>query len=100
MSSAEEFVNVFLEAYLLGENNHWVAEKLGLSRQAVGQKATSYRRRGIKLPVLKRQFHTGSKIDVASLNKLIDLQLDKPSNLTEGANAQDDDRLAELREME
>jgi hypothetical protein len=54
--SAEQFVKTWLEAKLQDQNASWVAQQLGISRQAVIARAGRMRARGHDLPELPSYF--------------------------------------------
>lgn len=67
----KQFVELWIEAYNTNQTLDWVATKLGVSRQAVIQKAGYMRARGVELPKMKLRVNQISSDDVDELNSLI-----------------------------
>lgn len=74
----EEFVLVWLEAYRKAEGQKWVAEKIGVTQQAVQQRAYYCRTIGINLPSLKRSSFLTEK---RRLNKIINDAIAQEGNM-------------------
>ena len=69
MSTYEELVHLWLQAYRERRSAIWVAGKLGVSRQRVYQKVNKMRAEGVALPSLTTS--SKSELDVEGLNKII-----------------------------
>lgn len=52
--TAEDFMEVWLEAYKSGQTMDYVANKLRVSKKFVSSKASNMRKRGVKVPDLQR----------------------------------------------
>lgn len=65
---AEKFVRAWMKAKKLGKTEIWIAEKMGVSRQAVNQKANRLQVAGIALPPLSPY---ESRLNIVKLNALI-----------------------------
>jgi transposase len=58
----------FVQAWQAGKSTAQVAERLGLCKHTVENRASRYRRRGVKLKPMKHP----ARLDVAGLNRLVD----------------------------
>ena len=67
----EKFVDVWLEACKLGENQTWIAEQLNMSRQGISQRAGYLRARGVELPQLNLSSYHLNERSVDRLNERI-----------------------------
>lgn len=63
------FIRVFMEGLTTGRDQNWVADQLECTRDAVSQRASSMRQRGVKLPHWPRM--APRKQDVGELNAYI-----------------------------
>ena len=88
----EKFVDVWLEACKLGENQTWIAEQLNMSRQGISQRAGYLRARGVELPQLNLSSYHLNERSVDRLNErirqaeVIDLANSSPKANTDVAN--------------
>lgn len=77
MVETSHFVEVWMQAFLAGHNQTWIADQLELSRQRVSNRADQLRSRGVKLPRLKmhvRPYKSSKPLsvdEVAHLNEFI-----------------------------
>jgi biotin operon repressor len=75
LTDHETFVRKWVEAYKDSRNQAWIAEELGLSRQAVSAKAQRLRSRGVQLPKLKAGVGSPQQIEPDRLNELINQEM-------------------------
>lgn len=66
----EQLVNKWLEAKKNNMNQSWVAEELGVSRQAISQRKKVLLKAGVKLPKLNNTYRVEVP-DVTKLNNII-----------------------------
>jgi len=66
-NTSEQFVKAWQSSGSLKE----VADKLGISRNNVSNRAAYYRKKGVRLKTISRS-SSGAKIDVEALNKICD----------------------------
>lgn len=64
----KQFIRLWVEAYLDGRNQSWLAKKLGHSRQYVSARALYMYRNGVKLP-MKHNYTARKQRDDAMRNR-------------------------------
>lgn len=69
--SQETFITEWVKAHKDGDDMRKLAERLGISYNAVATRGKSYINKGIKLPELKRG-QRGKSVDTDGLNSLLD----------------------------
>lgn len=71
------FIETWLEAMELRESQTWIANKLGVKRQAVSIRAWNLRNRGIDLPKLTTGGRSNTKNEIDEYNDLINKSIDR-----------------------
>jgi hypothetical protein len=69
----EAFVRIWIQAKLNNEGVQWIAAQLGISHQAVTNRANYLRGRGVKLPKLLRNQIPDT--EVTRLNRIVEKEI-------------------------
>ena len=70
--SPEKFIEIWMETMKEGGYQEQVAQKLGMTRQAVSQRAGRMRKQGVKLPEFNRVWQSSLRGKSKELNNLIE----------------------------